>query len=337
MAASRILEHHSIKLDDKGCFFQLDHLFKYKETTISVSTTYNSNNTKKPNYLQIKNADTDEIIWKLELCSYLNRIKTNDLKVFIHSDSNLWIGIHNSHRDVWIFDLSNLNWTKKLSFCPASQIKLVGNKCFYVPGANSTFQVHKWSDLLNPNNPNEPIYTFPRNSTLFDVDWSSSSIKKLAECVYIRQYFMSTQIDLIDGEFKFICSSDILDLFQNYQPLQPVELDEQIEEQVINEYDTNIIKFTTNIIDNILLYWEYREPIVDKNKNILKTGQTNIYCWDFTTNSQVKFTNYDLNVFIHQIIPFRALPDATNPIGKIKYIASEYFGSKSWYKIYESV
>ncbi len=337
MANSRILEHHTIKLDDKGCFSQLDHLFKYEETTISVSTTYEPNNYEKPNYLQIKNADTDEIIWKLELCSYLNRIKTNNLKVFIHSDSNLWIGIYNSHRDVWIFDLSNLTWIKKLSFCQTNQIKLVGNKCFYVPGANSTFHVYKWSDLLDPSNLTEPIYTFPRDSTLFHVDWSSSSIGKLAECVYIRQYFMSTQIDLLDGEFKFICSSDVLDLFQNYQPLQPVELDEQIEEQAINEYDTNIIKFTTNIIDNILLYWEYREPIVDKDKNILKTGQTNIYCWDFTTNSQVKFSNYDLNVFIHQIIPFRALPDATNPTGKIKYIASEHFGSKSWYKIYESV
>ncbi len=337
MAASRLLEHQSIKLDDKGCFSQLDHLFMYKETTISVSTTYNPNNKKnKPNYLLIKNADTEEIIWKLELCSYLNSIETNDLKVFIHSDSNLWIGIHNSQRDVWIFDLSNLTWTKKLSFCQASQIKLVGNKCFYVSGLNSKFNVYKWSDLLDPSNLTEPVYAFSRDSALFEVNWSSSSIKKLSECFYIRHYFTSTQIDLLDVNFKLITSLDILDLFPNYQPLQPVEWDNPTENQAFNECKTNIIKFKTNIIDNILLYWEYRELIVDRDNNILKPGQTNIYCWDFTTNSQVKFTNYDLNFFIHQIIPFRALSDASHPIGKIKYIASEWFGSKTWFKIYES-
>ncbi len=324
MTDSIVCEHHLIDSDVKFNYSLNYYLIKYNSHVISVKTSYTGTDTLEPNIITIKNEDTTEIIYQFPLDSDCERRLSAHLTVFMYSDTILWIGIDgNKYYNVWLVDLVNLTWEKKLSKFPIRAIRLVGQKCFYVhPEINlpDPCKVFPWSDLAQLDNPSEPVYQFAQGSALFHINWSSSSIGYLANCVYLRIYYNSTCMDLLNENFFKIINLNIQDLFHNYQPIKLNSSD-----QSDNKLDTMI-----RVNNNILLYYEYSKPVYTyPEKTLLKLGQTNIFCWDFTTNTQVKFPNYETELFTCLVKPYRT----TN--NKVGYFAIEYFEFNTRRKKYE--
>jgi hypothetical protein len=326
MTDSIVCEHHLIDSDVKFNYSLNYYLIKYNLNIISVKTSYTGTDTLEPNIITIKNEDTNEIICQFPLDSDCEHRPSAHLKVFMYLDTILWIGIDgNKYHNVWLVDLVNLTWERKLSKFPIKAIRLVGQKCFYIrPEINlpDPCKVFPWTYLTQLDNSYEPVYEFSQGSGLVYLNWSSSSISYLTNCVYSRLYVNSTCIDLLDENFFKIINLNIQDLFPNYQPLKSNLFD-----QSDNKLDTHI-----EVNNNILLYYEYIEPVYTyPEKTLVKLGQTNIYCWDFTYNTQVNFPNYKTELFTCLVKPYRTSNN------KVAYYAIEYFEFNSRRKKYESV
>ncbi len=321
MTDSIVWDHNLIDSDVEFNYSFKYHLIKYNSQIISVKTSYTGTDILEPNIITIKNEDTNEIIYQFPLDSDCVRTLSGHLKVFMYSDTILWVGVDgNKYHNVWLVDLVNLTWERKLSKFPIKAIRLVGQKCFYThPKINlpDLCKVFPWTDLFQLDNPSEQIYEFPQGSDLVHMDWSSSSIGYLENCVYSHIYYNSTNMDLLDENFFKIINLSIQDLFPNYQPIQTNPPDK--------------LETIIRVNNNILLYYEYIKPVYRyPEKTLLKPGQTNIYCWDFTYNTQVKFPNYETELFTCVIKPYRTL---TN---KAIYVAIEYFEFNTRRKKYES-
>jgi hypothetical protein len=135
---------------------------------------------------------------------------------------------------------------------------------------------------------------------LYSIDWNSSSIEYLAKSQYIKAYLNLEKIDLLDGNFNLIITLNVCDMFSDYQ------------EFLLEELTRPSSRFSKllSVNANCLIYVE---KIVFINKLVSK----NIYSWDFTTGTQVKFTNTESGFDINYIVPFRS----TN---KIKFICNEF-------------
>jgi hypothetical protein len=132
----------------------------------------------------------------------------------------------------------------------------------------------------------------------------------------------------------------VSDLFPNYQPVQTKEITLTIKQTNPNELNANNepTKYTHISDDNhigrkiiananCLLYLEYiKGEYLDFYQQ-----SASIYCWDFTTNTQVNFPSNQNAQKVLEIIPFR------NSINQVKYFAEEYNKHKIYGKVYESI
>jgi hypothetical protein len=167
----------------------------------------------------------------------------------------------------------------------------------------------------------KPVYICAKDTYIYSIDWSSSSIGALANCTGIKTSVNSEFIELLDSNLNFIMKLNVKEMFPNYKPIEYNDED-------TNQADPICIIFGVN--NNILLFVEcFYSQILDRNVS----GFANCYCWDFTSNTQVHFPTIKLTSLFNKVIPFR---DYTTGTMGIKYIALEEFNRSYWYKIYES-
>lgn len=286
--------------------------------------------------IQVKNLDTQKSICDLSHSKNTNLQKLNngtnqfvihEKNAFMYSNSLLWIGCnigskspYNIQRNynVWLIDLDQstcvktwfLDWVGGIE-----TITPVGSKYFIVEQRASTEipetqyinKVYAWSGLLELDKPIEPVFQIKKTSTLYGINWSSSSIKQLNLSEFV-QVNLDKSLDFFDKNFNQIVTLSIKDLFPDYEP----------DPKVRQEY--KII----SINSNCLVFYEFKESI----------GICDVYCWDFTTNSQVKFPQNKINPINKGVYPIRA----SNNASKIKFFINE---TETWklpfvYQIAES-
>ncbi len=153
------------------------------------------------------------------------------------------------------------------------------------------------ANLLNLENITEhPLYTCKRESNLFPINWSASSIKKFNSVRFVQTHLDSTQLDFLDGNFSLVITLKIGDLFPDYQPIP-----NSTKKQIVN--------------DNCLLFMEkFDGNLGDDNSN----EKTNYYCWDFSYNQPIIFTNNILINKNYYLTPYRDFTNITT--GKIKHV-----------------
>jgi hypothetical protein len=128
----------------------------------------------------------------------------------------------------------------------------------------------------------------------------------------------SKQIDFLNKAFELVVSLNVSDLFPNYQPV-PMPPDLQ---------NSNYAQSYVMGNNNCLLYWEYQ----NNEDYLFRCLQSEIiYCWNFTTNTQVHFSFYSMAYRVHSIIPF------SNSTNQVKYFAEELANEKYMGKVYESI
>ncbi len=358
MSNTIVYEHNTIPTDDKGKFCPHSSLVKYNGQVLSISTTYNYTN--EPNYLVIENLDTEQEI-RIQLNDCCRLVSSHKIKAFMYSDCTLWIGFPGNEKpqdpniDDWreqpkpdqhvlIFDLANITYYCFQSAWPIDYIEPIGQKLFAIKPckfdldpdtANVEYGIYKWSDLLNLDKPIQPVRMLKYPFDLYPVDWTSSSIAHLADCAWIQTQDGSYQIELYNEQFELVGNFDIRNIFPNYKPLPPINLKKLSKFQRKFITDTNYpTKLIISVNDNCLLLFEYRDLIEGYNGKIsVKSGLTNVHCWDFTANTSVKFSRYNLHHFVSWVIPFR---DMSNP-NAIKYIGYEWYPAGSWRRIYQSL
>ncbi len=284
--------------------------------------------------LVIKNLDTNQELDILQLAPEYANTQTTNLDVFMYSDTILFVGLkaitteilggldyHFTNYGVWIYDLENLTLQSQTNLKTFNKIIPLGKKYFsMVP----TFYQHKncvypWSKLMDLNNLDEPVYTFERSSQLYPIDWSSSAIEHFSSCAFVQAPLNSSQMDFLDGDFNKIITLGIQDLFPDYQQVS--------KENSFGVYSNpSQIKISANA--NCLLIAEYT-PAPWNGYTV--PGTIDIYCWDFTANTQVKFPSYKLLNQVHSTIPFR------NSANQIKYFAQEIASSEIWAKVYTQI
>ncbi len=358
MSNTIVYQHNTIPTDDKNRFCPYNRLVKYNSQVLSIGTTYNYTN--EPNYLVIENLDTNQEI-RIQLNDCCKHVSSHGIKAFMYSDSILWIGFPGNEKpqdpniDDWreqpkpdqhvlIFNLDNLTYYCIQSAWPIDYIEPIGQKLFAIKPhkvdfdpdvlINMDYGIYKWSDLLNLDKPIQPVRMIKWTMDLYPVDWSSSSIAHLADCAWIQTQDESYQIELFNEKFESVGSFDVRDIFTNYKPLPPINLKKISKFQKEFITDTNYpTKQIISVNDNCLLLFEYRDLIEGYNGKIsVKSGLTNVHCWDFTANTPVKFSRYNLNHFVGDVIPFR---DSINA-NAIKYIGYEWYPAGSWCRIYQS-
>jgi hypothetical protein len=327
MSDSIVYEHKSIESNNSDGFTPAHRLVKFNGQTISITL-----DKKNKECLIIKNLDTQKTIEKFILTE-ANKYKFfQDLVVFMYSDTILWIGLNGWEYGIWIYDLSTENlinhFTKRMQYC----IQPLGQKYFLIRDYQflSRPRVFAWDKLLQLDyltNQSDcfgckdinipPIYKFSEEFQLFPLDWSSSSIKKFNSIAFVQTNKNTGQLDFLDGNFLLVVSLNILDIFPNYQPIESSE-NYNPKTQIYKQIQVNA---------NCLLYLEYAEPYVLCSS----PAYTNIYCWDFTANTQVKFSNYGVIPRIHSAIPFR---DFNNKVKHILYVTP---ANDVWSKVYESI
>ncbi len=284
--------------------------------------------------LVFKNLDTNQQLDILQLAPEYANTQTTNLDVFMYSETILFVGLkaitteilggldyHFTNYGVWIYDLENLTLQSQTNLKTVNKIIPLGKKYFsMVP----TFYQHKncvypWSKLIDLNNLDEPVYTFERLSQLYPIDWSSSAIEHFSSCAFVQAPLNSSQMDFLDGDFNKIITLGIQDLFPDYQQVS--------KENSLGVYSNpSQIKISANA--NCLLIVKFTPA---KWTGYTVPGTINIYCWDFTANSQVKFPSYKLLNQVRSAIPFRS------PANQIKYFAEEITSSEIWAKVYGSV
>ncbi len=358
MSNTIVYEHNTIPTDMANRFCSCESLVKYNNQVLSISTTYNYKNYNEPNYLVIENLDTNQEI-RIQLNDCCKLVSSHGIKAFMFSDSTLWIGFPGNEKpedptiDDWreqpkpdqhvlIFDLVNLTYYSFISVYQIDYIKPIGQKLFAIKPckldldpdtANVQYGIYEWSDLLNLSQPIQPVRMLKYSMDLYPVDWTSSLIAHLADCSWIQTQDESYQIELFNEKFEFVSRFDARDIFPNYKPLPPINLKKISKFQRKFITDTNYLtKLIISVNDNCLLLFEYRDLIEGyKGKISVKSGLTNVHCWDFTTNTSVEFSRYNLNHFISWVIPFRDLTNAN----AIKYIGYEWYPAGSWRRIYQ--
>ncbi len=357
MSDSIVYEHNTLPTDEANRFCPHKSLVKYNGQVLSIGTTRNYKNYNEPNYLVIENLDTEQEI-RIQLDDNCRYVDSHKIKAFMFSNSVLWIGFPGNQKPqdpniddwreqpkpdqhVWIFDLDNLTYYTFISAYQIDYIKPIGQKLFAIKPcemdlepdtANVQYGIYEWSDLLNLSQPIQPVRMLKYSMDLYSVNWSSSSIAHLADSAYIQTQDESYQVELYNEQFELVWGFDIRDIFPNYKPLPPINLKKISKFQREFITDTNYpTKLFISVNDNCLLLYEYRDLIEAYNgKMPVKDGLTNVHCWDFTANTEVKFSRYNLNHFITWVIPFR---DSTSNI--IKYIGYEWYPAGSWCRIYQ--
>ncbi len=315
MADLIIYEHNSIKPDWEDTFTGYNKLVKFNSQTISVSlsTIYSNSMTLKnkpyldePNYIIIKNLDTNTQLASWVIGDNFKDLNNKYLEAFMYSESVLTIGILGVHRTfgVWLFDLANSQLLSHSIAHSVTKFEIVGQKFFIIkPKESLIIKMYTWSNLTHMDNLDEPVCTLHSAYQIYPINWSSSSIGHFSSIAYVRVFrALGKTLEFLDGNFQLVVTHNICDLFPDYQP---------IPKEKANGHET---RRTITVNANCLLFFEHK-PYFNYDGSIA-IGYTNCYCWDFTTNSQVKFPNYELEHHIHSVIPFR---DAKNPF-KVKYI-----------------
>jgi hypothetical protein len=108
-----------------------------------------------------------------------------------------------------------------------------------------------------------------------------------------------------------VVTLNVCDLFPDYQPFTS--------EQLTNPFYK--FKKLISVNENCLLYVEKMQFAYNVHKNV--------YCWDFTTNSQVKFTNLISKFNIDYVVPFHSA-------NKIKFITHEFIKDDNLYYNYKN-
>ncbi len=330
MADSIVYEHNSISSNG---FIGSLRLVRYNGQTISVCGSSDPHHLE-PNIITLKNLDTGKQIAQWNTHRKTGFLCTMYLKVFLYSESILCIGLHQTDYSIWFYNLEKNQMEKVFVINGIRKIQPVGQKYFIVKSKNNIdFKLYQWEHLLNLDKLSEhlnqnnnlinpvyqvnPVYQFKNSSDLFPIDWSSSSIGHLTLSAFVQTDYNSNKIDILDKNFNLIISLNIKDLFPNYQSVEFI----QHSKHMLKE---KMVKKIVEVNANCLLFFEYREKIgryvlsiEPELANVNRSGQTNIYCWDFTANAPVVFPNYQMNHYIYSVTPFR------DSLGKVKYIAEE--------------
>ncbi len=333
MANSIVYEHNSIVRDEQGEFDGSVKLVQFNGQTISVSLgiiTDSNDDDEKENCISITNLDTGKNIayWTIgSVSKYF--MPTPNLEVFMYSDSVIFIGMSGMdiNYTVWLCDLVNMQLLIEWTFKKIRGIYPIGNQYFMITHSNSDLpaEIFTWSNLMHLDNLDSPIYAVHCDERLFPINWDSSSIDQLKSIAFVKTRVHSEQVEFLDENFYPVMSLDVRTMFQDYQP---------VSKEIFSKYfpgGENLCKYVTANA-NCLLYVELiqavRSPWPD-----FAPGYINCYCWDFTTNSQVKFPSYVLNntTIGHKARCFR---DAN---GKIKYSINQENYQKQIGRICESV
>ena len=241
----------------------------------------------------------------------------------MYSNSILWIGLSGDYYSGFIFDFTSgelKEISSQLKNFNIRKITPIGQKYFMLCPLNNLLNIendktyiYKCENLMFLNKFPEPVHQINRDSFLYPIDWSSSSIKHLGSIAFVQTFFKSHQIDFLDKNFQLIITLEIGDLFPNYQWVTKARL-----------WEDEIISVNANC----LLYYEH--IVQDNNNNDTDTGQKNIYCWDFTTNSQVFFPSYICKDRVLDIVPFRDSND------QVKYLTYNDVSFIIYAKIYKA-
>ncbi len=330
MSDSIIYEHDCIPKDEKFRLPDSYNLVKYNNQVLHIYTESDIEpNTEHQNIIVIKNLNTNgKIKIKVEVEPNNNvNILSHCSRTFMYSNSILWLGIFvytgtgtKYKHIVYTVNSQTGAITKVITDKDISSIKPIGQKYFYFEGEGKIFT---WSNLIQLDQPLEPVHTIPHDCFLYPVDWSSSAIAQLANCTYIKITANSEFVELVDSNFVPILTLDVKNWFPNYKPIKPTYYNHNLQQDKICN------KIVIN--NNILLYMEYKNVIDNRDSEIIEPGVANFYCWDFTTNTQVEFPSIELSYYISNLIPFR------HSNNKIKYWSLEIFNSIYWSKIYESI
>jgi hypothetical protein len=188
---------------------------------------------------------------------------------------------------VWICDLVNMQLLIDWTFTKLRGIYPIGNQYFMLTESNGDGEIFTWSNLMHLNNLDPPVHAVHRDNRLFPVDWNSSSIDQFKTIQFIKTRAHSEQVELLDENFCPVIALDVRTMFPDYQP---------IPKEKFSKYfpgGENLYKYVT-VNANCLLYVELiqavRSPWTD-----FAPGYINCYCWDFTSNKQVKFPSYVLD------------------------------------------
>ncbi len=334
MADSIVYEHDGFNYDADG-FGGSYRLVRYNGQTISVTIENTGTKIDSAQNIVISNLDTGEKITSWRLYPYSPYALIENLKVFMYSDSVLFIGFESTNYLAWAFNLARSKWKDFNNFfspLPISKIIPVGQKyIMLIPKFNNwQIKILTWDNLLHLNNLSEPVFTIDFASRLYPINWSSSAIGHLSSVEFVQTFGNSEHVKLLDKNFNMVMDLNIKDLFPNYQLDELNKLDEPDEftkDNVINEVPT--VKITVNA--NCLLYLEHKPKCkITKNKHII-ISQTHCYCWDFTANKPVTFPIGKLNYNIRSVVPFRnyqnqikCFVETTHPLASYKFYAKVY-------------
>jgi hypothetical protein len=335
MADSIVYEHNSIVRNEQGEFDGSVKLVQFNGQTISVSLgiiteSNNDDELQEQNCISITNLDTGKNIayWTIgSVSKYF--IPTPDLEVFMYSDTVMFIGMSgfDGNFTVWICDLVNMQLLIEWTFAHINKIIPIGNHHFRLSYRNSDLpaEIFTWSNLMHLDNLDGSVCSFHRDDRLFPVDWNSSSIDQFKSIVFVKTRAHLEQVEFLDRNFFPVMSLDVRTMFPDYQP---------ISKEKFSKYfpgGENLCKYVTANA-NCLLYVELIQAVRSPWSDFAP-GYINCYCWDFTTNSQVKFPSYVLNntTIGHKARCFR---DAN---GKIKYSINQENYQKQIGIICESV
>ncbi len=250
----------------------------------------------------------------------------SEKNAFMYSDSILWIGsVLNCWINyyqikqqyvIWLIDLEKSACVK--TWCPnlIDSIWPIGSKYFSIVKKESNEplknmdNVYAWSDLVEFDKPMVPVYQVKKSVDLYAVNWKSSSIEQLGTCELVLINSHENRMVFLDKNFNQILTLGISDLFPDYEPGS-----EPDSEKTIGKFNANCIVFYT----------------------IKKTiGIHNVYCWDFTANTQVKFSQNITNLFQSIINPSIIYPIRSST-GNVKFIVKNFSQktNTSYYEIYE--
>ncbi len=342
MANSIVYEHGSIGQEGLAGSYRL---VQANGQVISVSTDFIGNPVivpfgrdyeeityEKPTNIIITNLDTGKEI--MQIPTKLTQIFTRQLEVFMYLPDILFVGFADKtdYRvgwlniyKVWQIDLVNLTVNKYFELPTVRSIYPVGNQYFIIEPtrASSKSKVYPWNLLVQLNQLDKlgiPVFQINPGTQLTAIDWKSSTILHFSNCAFMHTQNNSKQIDFLNKAFELVVSLNVSDLFPNYQPV-PMPPDLQ---------NPNYAQSYVMGNNNCLLYWEYQREI---NKDYLfRCLQSEIiYCWNFTTNTQVYFPSYSMAYRVQLIIPF------SNSTNQVKYFAEELGNEKYMGKVYESI
>ncbi len=319
MSDTIIYEHNSIRPNNINRLPRWYHLIKSNNQVLHIYSESVLQGGDE-NIIVIKNLNTHEKI-KFQIKLYKDASLSNRLSTFMYSDSILWIGVGvlkgvERKNIVYTVNMQTKEIKSTITTESVETIIPIGQKYFYL---ESNGKVFDWKNLVKLDNPTEPVYELLKDDGLFPIDWSSSSIGNLANSSFIKTQIDSEFIELLDENFKFIFQLNVKDLFPNYTGL-PVNGDSDNTEIIIS------------VNDNLLLYLDMIN--YEEHRGGIVPGIANCYCWDFTTNLQVKFPSIKLSHWINNVVPFRSYDNGSC---KIKILSREGVNAASWSKIYESV